>query len=90
MHAALPGGGEVGAPIFLPGNLWGGVSFSRTLQPRRRPCPAGDVVGSFDKGGQHWWEKNKKRGEQFPGERAVFQAVQTALVPRQDVDAGGL
>lgn len=49
MHAALAGRGEVGAAVLLPGDLGRGVSLGRTLQARRRPRPARDVVGSFDK-----------------------------------------
>lgn len=50
VHAALPGGGEIGAAVLLPGDLRRGVALGSTLQPGRVTRPDGAVSGRLDEG----------------------------------------
>ena len=51
VHAALTGGGEVRAPVLLPGDLRRRVALRRTLQPGRGARTDGSVLGRLDEGG---------------------------------------
>ena len=52
VHAALAGGGEVGAAVLLPGDLGGGVALGGTLQPRRLARADGAVPRRLQEGRQ--------------------------------------
>ena len=53
MHAALPSGGEVCAPVLLPGDLGVGVAGGSTFKAGRGAGPDGNVVGHFGERREH-------------------------------------
>lgn len=50
VHPPLPGGGEICAAVFLPGDLRRRVALGGTFQPGRVTRPDGAVSGRLDEG----------------------------------------
>lgn len=50
VHPALPGGGEIGPAVFLPGDLRCRVALGGALQSGRVTRPDGAVSGRLDEG----------------------------------------